>query len=333
MERILEAQGAFVCLPLGDKADKAVLADRSVGLGTWLAVTLAVGVVLLVLLCLARVVWQSYCLVLSPPFFYLFPLRLLGGLGGSGGSNAGDQDQNLTAVSVVQPSGGTVLHRTAFRGPTGPLTLFVPQPMGRDRSIGDILVNPNYDPDCYDSDSIMYAGVAAARTSTPLQAGCSKGSTQSLVSDAWSRTPQHAGCSEGSIGWISLQDVVSEAGSFKSVANPDAQGAVGGAEAAVGGAESTRVGDPLLLYHQEHGVIVDRASLGDNLMESGLSGLVEAVLDTFTQPLAAEVLDTSTQPLVAEAAPTRPRLPRKAKTKSRDGQYRDPDDPYRRFSK
>ena len=320
MERILEAQGSFICLPLSDEAAKTILADRSVGLWTVAAVVVAVGVLLIMLGCAARVVWGN-CPVLSPPYFYCFPLRLLGG-GGSGGSNAGDQDQDLTAVSVVQPSGGTVMHRTAFRGPTGP---FVPMPMGNS------LVNSNFNPDCYDSDSIMYAGVAAARTSTPLQAGCSKGSTQSLVSDAWSRTPQHAGCSEGSIGWISL---VSEAGSFKSVMNPDIP-AVGGAEAAVGGAESTLVGDPLLLYHQEHGVIVDRASLGDNLMESGLSGLVEAVLDTFTQPLAAEVLDTSTQPLVAEAAPTRlrPRLPRKAKTKSRDGQYRDPDDPYRRFSK
>ena len=130
--------------------------------------------------------------------------------------------------------------------------------------------------------------MAAARTSTPLQAGCSKGSTQSLASDAWSLTPQFAGCREGSIGWISLQDVASEAGSFKS----DAQGAVGGAEAAVGGAESTR-------------------------------------------SLPEVYLDSSTQPLVAEAAPIRlrPRLPRKAKTKGRDGQYRDPDDPYRRFSK
>ena len=279
MERILEAQGSFVCLPLGDKADKAVLADRSVGLGTWLAVTLAVGVVLLVLLCLARVVWQSCCPVLSPPYFYLFPLRLLGGLGGSGSSDSGGQggqgqDQNLTGVSVVQPSGGTVLHRTAFRGPTGP---FVPMPMGNS------LVNANFNSNCYDS--------AAARTSTPLKV-CSKGSTQSLASDAWSRTPQFAGCREGSIGWISLQDVASEAGSFKSDANPDAQGAVGGAEAAVGGAESTR-------------------------------------------SLPEVYLDSSTQPLVAEAAPIRlrPRLPRRAKTKGRDGQYRDPDDPYRRFSK
>ena len=69
MERILEAQGSFVCLPLGDKADKAVLTDRSVGLGTLLAVVLAVGVVLLVLGCAARVVWGSYCPVLSPPYF------------------------------------------------------------------------------------------------------------------------------------------------------------------------------------------------------------------------------------------------------------------------
>merc|ERR1712074_91335 len=118
----------------------------------------------------------------------------------------GDPDQDLTAVSVVLSGGGTIMHRTAFRGPMGP---FVSMPMGNS------LVNANFNPNCYDS--------AAARTSTPLQAGCSKGSTQSLASDAWSRTPQYAGCSEGSIGWISLQDVVSEDGSFKS----DAQGAVG----------------------------------------------------------------------------------------------------------
>ena len=263
-------------------------------------------------------VWGSYCPVLSPPYFYLFPLRLLGGLGGSGSSDSGGQggqgqDQNLTGVSVVQPSGGTVMHRTAFRGPTGP---YVPQPMG-----GNTLVNPHYDPNCYDSDDTMYAVLAAARTSTPLHAACSRdttsGSTQSLVSDA---------------------------GSFKSVVNPDAQGCI----PAVGGAEATLVADPLLLYHPEHGVVVDRASLEDNLMESILSGLVESILGAFTQPLAAEVLDTmdtstqtqsldlSTRPLVAEAAPTRrsrPSLPRMAKTKGRGGLYRDPDDPYRRFSK
>ena len=332
MERILEAQGAFVCLPLGDKADKAVLTDRSVGLGTLLAVVLAVGVVLLVLGCAARVVWGSYCPVLSPPYFYLFPLRLLGGSGGSdsGGQGGQGQDQNLELVSVVRPPVGTVMHKTSIPGPTAPYTLFVPQPLGRDRSIGDILVNSNFDPNCrdsdsiicpncpncYDSDSTTYAGVAAARTSTPLQAGCSKGSTQSLVSDA---------------------------GSFKSVVNPDVQGCV----PAVNGAEATLVADPLLLYHPEHGVVVDRASLEDNLMESIISGLVDSILGAFTVPVAAEVLDTmdtstqtqsldlSNRPLVAEATPPRrgrPSLPRVAKTKTK-GLYGDPGNPYRRYPK
>ena len=44
MERILEGQGSFICLPLSDKAAKTIL-DRSVGLWTWLAVLAAIGVV------------------------------------------------------------------------------------------------------------------------------------------------------------------------------------------------------------------------------------------------------------------------------------------------
>ena len=219
MERILAAQGRFICLPLPDEAAKAISADRSVGWWTVAAIVVACGVLLLCCMCAARVVWGSCCHQLSPPFFYLFPLRLLGGLGGRGGSNAGDQDQDLTAVSEVLSGGGTLMYRTVLRGPTGP---YVPQPMG-----GNVLFNPHFDPNYYNS--------AAARTSTPLKV-CSKGSTQSVASDAWSLTPQFAGCREGSIGWISLQDVASEAGSIKS----ECQGAVGGDEAAVGGAESTR---------------------------------------------------------------------------------------------
>ena len=310
IERILEAQGAFVCLPLGGEA---VLADRSVGPGTWLMVALAGGIVLLVILCLARVIWQSYCPVLSPPFFHLFPLRILGGLGGSGGSNAGDQDQNLTAVSVVPRSGGTVIHRTVLPGPSVP---FVPMPMG------NTLVNPLYDPNYYGSDAVL----AAPNTSTPLHAACCKdkmpGSILSLISsDAQS--------------YKSVSDA--DAQSYKSALDADAQSY----KSASGEDEATLVASPVILYHQHHGVIVDRASLGRSLVGSILSDLVEAVLDTITQPLVAEVMDTSTQPLntstqplIAEA-PTRrsrPSLPRKAKTKCRKALYQDPDNPYSRFS-
>ena len=267
MERILAAQGRFICLPLPDEAAKAISADRSVGWWTVAAIVVACGMLLLCCMAAARVVWGSCCHQLSPPFFCLLPLRLLGGLRRAG-SNAGDPDQDLTAVSVVLSGGGTLMYRTAIRGPTGP---YVPQPMG-----GNVLVNPHFDPNYYDT--------SAAKTSTPLKV-CSKGS---VASDAWSLTPQFAGRREGSIGWISLQDVASGAGSIKS----ECQGAVDGDEAAVGGAGSTR-------------------------------------------SLPEVYLDSSTQPLVAEAAPIRlrPRLPRRAKTKGRDGLYRDPDDPYRRFSK
>ena len=345
MERILAAQGSFICLPLSDKAAKTILADRSVGLWTWLAVVAAVGVLLIVLGCAARVVWGSYCPVLSPPYLYWLRLRLRllngGGSSGSGGQGGQGQDRNLELGARPR-----IMYETSNPGPTAPYRLHVPQPLGEGRSIGDImvnsLVNENYNsscrdadsiicpncPNCYDStattqlsdsDSTVYAGLAAARTSTPLQAGCSKGSTRSLVSDA---------------------------GSFKSVTNPDAQGAVGGA---VGGAEATLVGsDPLLLYHPEHGVVVDRAGLEDNLMESIISGLVDSILGAFTVPVAAEVLDTmdtstqtqsldlSNRPLVAaEATPPRrgrPSLPRVAKTKTK-GLYGDPSHPYRRYPK
>ena len=271
MERILAAQGQFICLP--DEVAKAISADRSVGWWTVAAIVAACVVLLLCCLAAARVVWGGCCRELSPPFAaVLLPLRLLGGLRRGSrrdGSNVGDQT-NQTAVSEVLSGGGTFLYRTALRGSMGP---YVPQPMG-----GNVLFNPHFDPNYYNS--------AAARTSTPLKV-CSKGSS---ASDAWSLTPQCAGRREGSIEWIPLEDL---AGSFKS----DAQGAVGGENAVKAEAESTRS------------------------------------LPGSTRSLPEVYLDRSTQPLIAEAPRLRPCLPRRAKTKGRDGQYRDPDDPYRRFSR
>ena len=93
-ERVLAAQGAIVCLPLGEP----VLADRATGAATWVMVALAGGILLLCLLCLGRVVWRCYGPVLPLPILAAFPLQALDGLGG-GDSNAVD----LTAVTVVAP--------------------------------------------------------------------------------------------------------------------------------------------------------------------------------------------------------------------------------------
>ena len=270
MERILEAQGAFVCLPLGDEA---VLADRSVGPGTWLAVTLAVGVVLLVILCLARVIWQSYCPVLSPPFFYLFPLQLLGGLGGSGGSNAGDQDQNLTEVSVVPRSGGTVIHRTVLPGPSVP---FVPMPMG------NTLVNPLFDPTYFGSDASL-----APNTSTPLHAaGCQDrmpGSTLSLSSDAQSYRSASDAQSYKSASDAQSYKSALDAQSYKSASGED---------------------DAALVASPASSTIVDRASLGRSIVDAVLSDLLEAAMNTSTHPLIAEAPTRRSCPKLPRKAKT-----------------------------
>ena len=214
MERILEGLGSFICLPLADKAAKT---NRSVGLWTWFAVLAAIGVVGIVLGCALRVVWGSYCrAVLAPPYFYWLQLRLRLlhggrrlGCGGQGGQGQ-DDDRNLELGA--RPRCG---YAASDPGPIAPPRLHVPQPLGASQSMGDILfnsiINENYVPSrrdsilcpdcpgcydcndstvtgCYDSTattqlddsgSTVYAGMDAARTSTP-QAGCRKGSTRSL---------------------------------------------------------------------------------------------------------------------------------------------------------
>ena len=115
-ERVLAAQGAIVCLPLGEP----VLADRATaGAATWVMLALAGGILLLCLLCLGRVLWRCYCPVLPLPILAAFPLQALGGLGG-GDSNAVD----LTAVTVVAP--GTSEEARVWR--LSPAGLSVPDP-------------------------------------------------------------------------------------------------------------------------------------------------------------------------------------------------------------
>ena len=109
-ERILEAQGAFVCLPLGGSLCWPI-GQPVLPPGAWWP--WRGGVLLLCLLCLGRVVWRLFCPVLPLPVL-AFPLRALSGLGG-GDSNAGD----LTAVTVVAED------RVVRLSPTG---LFVPDP-------------------------------------------------------------------------------------------------------------------------------------------------------------------------------------------------------------
>ena len=146
-----------------------------------------------------------------------------------------------------------------------------------------------------DSGSTVYAGMDAARTSTP-QAGCRKGSTRSL--DAL-----------------------------------DALGAVGGAEATkVGSTDWTAWIDSLDDSRIESLISGLMDSILGSLTGQVAADVLDAV-DTSTQTSSLD--NSSLPLVAAEATPlrrSRALLPRAAKARTK-GLYGDPSHPYRRYAK